>query len=64
MWPRIRNYRSTPPRLFVDLVEKSPTRARVRDDCRRAIAEYRATGQVDVIPPIDQHRHCAAWLYW
>jgi len=41
-----------------------PDRARVRDGCRRAVVEHRATGEVDVIPPVEQHRHRAGWSYW
>ena len=64
-WPdRIRDVRTGPPAWFVDHVWTSRTRARVRDDCRRAVKEYRATGEVDVVPPVDQHRHGAAWLWW
>ena len=56
-------YQVAPPKWFVNHVSIAPTRRRVRDDCRRAIQEYRATGDVDIIPPIDQHRHCATWLW-
>lgn len=40
-----------------------PQRTKVRDTCRRAIAEYRGTGEVDVMPPVDQGRN-AAGMYW
>lgn len=53
-----------PPRWFVTLNFIGPTRRRVRDDCRRARAEHRATGEVDVIPPTTQHRHQAHWDWW
>lgn len=68
IWPARRDGRvlvqSAPPRWFVNHIDTAPTRRRVRDDCRRAVQEYRATGEVDVIPPTDQHRHCATWLWW
>lgn len=54
----------SPPRWFVDLIFEAPTQARVRDDCRRAVTEYRATRDVDVIPPTTQHRHAARWNWW
>lgn len=53
-----------PPRWFVTLNYIGPTRCRVRDDCRKARAEHRATGEVDVIPPTTQHRHQAYWDWW
>lgn len=34
-----------------------PQRVAVRDLGRRAVAEYRATGDVDVVMPTDQHHH-------
>jgi hypothetical protein len=57
-------YKRGVPRWFVEHVWNNPTRVRVRDDCRQAVKEYRANGEVDVIPPVDQHRQCAGWLWW
>lgn len=51
------------PRWAIEHIDISPTRVKVRDDCILARKQYQATGDVDVIPPINQHRHCAAWLY-
>ncbi len=51
------------PRWFVHHVWTNVERVSVRDDCRRAAAEYRATGQVDTEPSVRQHRHGATW-YW
>jgi hypothetical protein len=45
-------------------VRNNPTRRRVRDDCGQAEKEHRASGEVDIIPPADQHRQCAGWLWW
>ena len=52
------------PHWYVDHVGNAPSRVRLRDDCRQAAKEYRATGEVDIIPPTYQHRHCAMWLWW
>lgn len=59
---RNRHY-SNPPKPYVDHVWNNMTRVRVRDTCIEAGKQYRATGEVDIIPPIDQHRHCARWLW-
>jgi len=68
VWAPFRNQRRhgqpPPPRWFVDHVWNAPSRRAVRDDCREAAKEYRGTGEIDVVPPTTQHRHCAAWLYW
>lgn len=65
IYPRLGRslYRVTPPRWFIDHIDISPTRSKVRDDCRKAVKEYNGSGEVDVIPPINQHRHCATWLW-
>ncbi len=52
-----------PPRWFVHHVWNGVERVSVRDDCRRAAAEYRATGDVDTEPSVRQHRHGAGWLW-
>lgn len=52
------------PRWFRDHVWRDPERALVRDQCILARKEYNGNGEVDVIPSTEQHRHCAAWLYW
>jgi hypothetical protein len=51
------------PRWFVHHVWTGAERASVRDDCRRAATEYRATGEVDTVPSVRQHRHNAVWLW-
>lgn len=38
-----------------------PQRRAVRDDSRRAIAEYRAAGEVDIVHDIRQARHGVSW---
>ncbi len=48
-----------PPKWFRDNRWTNPQRRVVRDNGRRAVAEYRATGQVDVELPGGQHRHNA-----
>ncbi len=67
-WPvyerrRFRYKTGNPPRWYVHDVWTGVERASVRDDCRRAIAEYRADGRVDVEPSVRQHRHCAKRLW-
>ncbi len=52
-----------PPRWFVHHVWTGVERVSVRDDCRRAAAEYRATGDVATMPSVRQHRHGAGWLW-
>ncbi len=51
------------PKWFIDHVGHDVERTAVRDRGRRAIAEYRATGDVDVELPVDQHRHQGRWLW-
>lgn len=65
VWERTRfRYKAwSPPRWFVNHVWEGVERVSVRDDCRRAIAEYRATGEVDTMPSVRQHRHGAGWLW-
>lgn len=52
------------PKWFIDHVWNNPARVRTRDECRKAVKEYRANGEVDVEPTIDQHHHGAGWLWW
>lgn len=52
------------PTWFVRLEFTGPERARVRDECREALKEYNATGEVDTIPSVTQHRHMARWDWW
>lgn len=52
------------PAWFVRAYCLDPERRQVRDDCRAALKEYNANGEVDTIPSITQHRHRARWLYW
>ncbi len=65
VWPRTKfRYKSSnPPRWFVHDRWTGVERVSVRDDCRRAAAEYRATGEVDTEPSVRQHRHGAGWLW-
>lgn len=51
------------PKWYVDHVTHNPNRRRERDYGRRAIAEHRATGEVDADLPGFQHHHSGAW-YW
>lgn len=67
-WPtrernRFRYKTGNPPRWFVRHVWNGIERVSVRDACLRAIGEYRATGEVDVMPSVRQHRHGAGWLW-
>lgn len=52
------------PKWFRDHRWTNPDRVRVRDEGRRAVAEHRATGEVDIIHTVRQHRHGAAWDYY
>lgn len=49
------------PNWFVQHVWTNRERVAVRDQCRRAAAEYRATGEVEVVPSVRQHHHGAQW---
>lgn len=60
-WTR-RHY-PNPPHDAIRQQWNGPERAAARDECRRAAAEYRATGTVDTIPTTRQHRHCTRWLW-
>jgi hypothetical protein len=53
-----------PPKWFVDHIGHNMERRRKRDECIAARKEYRATGEVDIVPTVLQHRHQAIWLYW
>lgn len=52
------------PKWFVNHVWNGPQRREARDDALLATKQYRATGDVDVVIPTEQHRHGAVWLYW
>jgi hypothetical protein len=52
------------PNWFNNIYFTRPERARVRDQLNRARAEYRAGGEVDVVPDTVQTRHRGRWLYW
>ena len=52
------------PPWYVRLEFTGPERRRVRDECREALKEYNATGEVDTIPAVTQHRHMARWSWW
>jgi hypothetical protein len=63
-WPTRRGWHyDHPPAWFVDHVWASKSRWTARDECTRARQEYRASGEVDVIPTVAQHRHGARWLW-
>lgn len=64
-WPGARDWAGRgAPTWFVRLEFTGPERRRVRDELIRARQEYRATGEVDVIPSTTQHRHMARWDWW
>lgn len=63
-WPHGRNWQPRPPKWYLDHVWNNPMRVKVRDKSRQAVKEYRATGEVDVELPLEQHRHCAHYYYW
>lgn len=64
VWPKWLHRWPSPPTWYINYIDASPTRVKVRDDCILARKQYRATGDVDVVPPVNQHRHCAKWSYW
>lgn len=51
------------PRWYVEHITHNPNRRREREYGREAIAEHRATCQVDRVLPGEQHRHSGQW-YW
>jgi hypothetical protein len=51
------------PHWYVQYVWTRPERQAARVACGRAVAEYRATGEVDTIPTVRQARNCTQW-YW
>ena len=52
------------PKSFLDHQYFNPERRRTRDDSRKALAEYRATGKVDVVHSVRQARGEGRWYYW
>ena len=56
-------YRKHPPQWYRQETSNGGARVAARRACRRAEAEYRATGVVATMPPVDQHRHRALW-HW
>lgn len=51
------------PARYRHAIWYGPDRLRTRVACQTSIAEYRATGEVDTIVPIDQDRLSAGW-HW
>ena len=49
------------PKWYRDHRWNNRVRVAVRDRGRRAVAEHRATGDVAVELPVEQHRHGATW---
>lgn len=58
---RDRSWHSAPPRWFRRHRWYDPEHNDVRMDCVKAIKEYRGSGDTDVMPSIQQHRHGASW---
>ncbi len=56
-----RRYCDTAPAWYINHRWNAPDRLRSRTECQDAIKEYRATGEVDLVPATDQHRHNATW---
>lgn len=52
-----------PPKWYRDHVWNNRVRVAVRDQCLVVRAEYRATGDVETVVNVEQHRHCASWLW-
>lgn len=63
MWDRRRYGRGCVPRWFTNYVFHDPQRRKVREYGLRAIAEYRATGDVGTIEPDGRARNSAGWDY-
>ena len=59
-WERHRWFRP-PGKDAIRVYWNGPQRRAVRDDSRKAIAEYRATGEVNVVHDIRQARHGVTW---
>lgn len=64
IYPSGLQYNPRPPKWFIDHVWYDTERRRSRDECIQARKESRATGDVEIVPTILQHRHQATWLYW
>lgn len=65
VWPwRGTSHWGGPSKRFRDHVWNNLERRRSRDECIKAGKEYRADGEVDVVPTTEQHRHRAQWLWW
>lgn len=58
-WPVYVHHCQTPPRWYVNYVWTAVERQAARIECRNAVKEHRATGEVDTIPTTRQARHCA-----
>lgn len=52
------------PGWYVDHIWNNPTRVLARDECLQAMKEYRANGEVDIIPHTDRGRNCAKWAWY
>lgn len=52
------------PGWYVDHIWNNPTRVLARDECLQAMKEYRANGEVDIIPHTDRARNCAKWAWY
>lgn len=52
------------PKWYVDHVYHNPMRRDNRDMGRRAVAEYRATGDIDAEFEVRQARNDAKWYWW
>jgi hypothetical protein len=59
-----RQWGSGPPRDFIGWVWTAQQRQAVRVECLNAAKEYRADGEVDTLPTVDQHHHGAKWLWF
>lgn len=57
------NWRVSVPKWYRDHIWINSKRRQLRDQLISAKKEYNSTKDTNVIPNIDQHRHCAWWLW-
>jgi hypothetical protein len=65
-WPWKARYRYGwgPTREDCRLVWWGPDRRRIRDECRKAVQEYRGTGDVEIVVSTRHHTHSPAKGWW
>lgn len=57
-------WHSGPPHWHRRATWYDPQRNAARMDCIKAAKEFNGTGDTDVMPSIEQHRHSASWMWF